>query len=258
MKVKLFLLAGVITLTACTTTPFTGRRQFLMTSVAEEEQMGSQAWEEIQKKEKLSNNKLYNDAVRRVGKNIAAVTTQYNFEWEFKVFESEQANAFCLPGGKVAVYTGLFKFTDNDAELATVMGHEVAHAILRHGGERISQGMLQQLGAELLKINEVSEGWLQAYGIAASGLAILPYSRKHEYEADEVGLILLARAGYNPNAALSFWAKFGKDSKISTIEELISTHPMSEKRLEEMRRQLPKVMQSYNQLNQKHNLGIVY
>jgi len=259
MKLKLLLLTAIVTLTsACTTNQLTGRKQLLMTSVDQENEMGAQAWEEIQKKEKETSNKDQTDAVLRVGKEIAEVTTQYNFDWEFKVFESEQANAFCLPGGKVAVYTGLLKFTANDAELATVIGHEVAHAVLRHGGERMSQGALQQIGAELLRVGEVGDAWLQAYGIAASGLAILPYSRKHEYEADEVGLTLLARAGYNPEAALSFWGKFGADSDSSSFAELFSTHPMSEKRLKEMRKQLPKAMQIYNTIPEKHNLGVIY
>ena len=135
-----FLLIGTaLVMSACRTVPITGRSQMLFTSPEEERQLGNRAWVEIKRKEKETRNKQYSEAVTRVGKNIAAVANASGFQWEFKTFESKQANAFCLPGGKVAVYTGIFKYMANDAELAAVIGHEIGHAIARHGFERIVQ-----------------------------------------------------------------------------------------------------------------------
>jgi metalloendopeptidase OMA1, mitochondrial len=247
-------------LSACTTVPYSGRSQFLMTSVSEENQMGADAWQQIQSQEKVSYSYKYNSAVKRVGKNIAAVAERDDFQWEFKVFESDQPNAFCLPGGKVAVYTGLFKFTDNDAELAAVVGHEIGHAIARHGGERVSHGMLQSIGAELLAISvtEYTEAWQVAYGVATNVGGMLPYSREHEYEADYLGLIFMAKAGYNPAASLSFWDKFGKLGTTSEMEEFLSTHPIGAKRLEQMREKLPEAMKFYNECPNKLGFGRTY
>ena len=232
-----------------------------MTSPAEERQLGEQAWQEINKKERETKNRKYSDAVQRVGKNIAYVANQTDFQWEFKTFDSEQANAFCLPGGKVAVYTGIFKYMANDAELAAVIGHEVAHAVARHGGERISHEQARQVGqAVLAEMTDAQYRQLAVtvYGGATTVGVMLPYSRTHEYEADHIGLIYMAKAGYDPKYAISFWEKFSKASNMSGIEEFLSTHPVGEKRIQEMRQLLPKAMEEYDKAKVKRGAGEIY
>ena len=188
-------------------------------------------------------------AAQRTGSAIAKATDQDDFDWEFIVFESSVPNAFCLPGGKVAVYSGLFKYVQNDAELASVIGHEAGHAVARHGGERLSQAKLQSWGNSLLAFaledNALKEKALLAYGVTTNVGAILPYSRKHEYEADYLGMIFMAKAGYDPNAAITFWEKFQNASKTSGIDEYLSTHPVGKKRIAEMKKHLPEVLKLY-------------
>lgn len=243
---------------ACQTVPFTGRNQLLLTSVNQENSLGDEAWKEVCAKEKVSSDASLNAALERVGRAIAAVADRPDFKWEFKVFESQEANAYCLPGGKVAVYTGILKYMDNDAELAAVVGHEVGHAIARHGGERMSQAMIQSAGQEVVSatVEGADDGWLVAYGLATNVGAILPYSRLHEYEADRLGMILMAKAGYDPRATISFWKKFAKaGSEGGAISEFLSTHPLSENRLEEMKKWLPEAMRFYESAPVKNGLG---
>jgi predicted Zn-dependent protease len=261
-----FMVAFMFSGCATNYEPVTGRSQFILTNPQTEAQMGLEAWKEIRKEEELSTHPEYNAAVRRVGQNIARVVEQPGFEWEFRLFKSEQANAFCLPGGKVGVYKGLFKYAANDAELAAVVGHEIGHAIARHGGERMTQGILVNAGAAGLSIalndKEAKERqkWLLAYtGLSTVGV-ILPYSRKQEYAADEIGLLYMARAGYNPEAALSFWKKFGSERKsvMDDISEFLSTHPIGEKRLDRLRNMLPRAMAEYSISAKQYGLGVKY
>ena len=241
--------------------PLTGRRQLILTSAQTEAELGMQAWSEIKKDEKPTTNPAYAEAVERVGRTIANVVNQPGFQWEFKTFASETANAFCLPGGKVAVYDGLFEYLDNDAELATVIAHEVAHAVARHGGERITQAMLVELGgialSETLNDKEElhKEQWLLAYtGITTFGYK-LPYSRTHEYSADELGLIYMARAGYDPNAALTFWEKFAGDKNSPRTIEFLSTHPLGKNRIERLQTLMPRAEREYQNAPQPKGLG---
>jgi len=259
----IFFYSGLLFLLAsCSTVPITGRTRIaLMTSPKQEEELGNQAWVQILKKEHLTKNKNYSEAVERIGKNIAKVANAPNFKWQFKTFNSKQANAFCLPGGKVAVYSGIFQFADCDAELAAVMGHEIGHAIARHGGERISEDQVRKvIGAGVLSFTDPKYRKLatMVYGGASQIGFMLPYSRTHEYEADHIGLILMAKAGYDPNYALSFWNKFAKISKMSSIEEFISTHPISAKRLAQMRKFLPDALKLYEKAPLKLKSGEVY
>lgn len=248
-------------LTGCQTVPFTGRSQLMLTSPEEEAQLGQQAWAEVISKSTASTNQKYNAALKRVGTAIAKAANKPDYKWEFRVFESNEPNAFCLPGGKVAVYTGLFKYTDNDAELSAVVGHEVGHAIARHGGERISQGIVQEAGAQVLaaSIDGKSAGTVQGimigYAVGSNLAVILPYSRTHEYEADKLGMIFMAKAGYNPTAAVSFWQKFREVSDTGEVGEIFSTHPMSEKRLEEIKAYLPTAIDMYRTCPSKKDLG---
>ncbi len=185
-----------------------------------------------------------------------------NYNWEFVVIESDTANAFCLPGGKIAVYSGLFKVLDNDAELATVVGHEIAHAVARHGGERISQSLLQQAGGSALAIVlqqvNVSPNWAQIYGIATNVGIMLPYSRQQEYEADNIGMIIMAKGGYTPQAAINFWQKYAKMNEFNILQEFFTTHPMGSKRLEEIKSLLPQANKYYSKALSKQGFGQQY
>ena len=244
----------------CSKAPVTGRSQFITVSQKEELALGFQSAKEVLKTEKVSQDPQKNAMVKRIGQRIAKVATaEYpvakNFTWEFFVIEKDEANAFCLPGGKVFVYTGLFKYASNDDELAAVMGHEIGHALARHGAERMSTGQLQQMGGQVLGAVMQGRGnpqntamVMQAFGIGSQLGIMLPHSRTQEYEADTIGLVLSAKAGYNPNSALSFWEKFSKAGK--TAPEYLSTHPAPTNRIAKIRALLPKVMPIY-QANKK-------
>lgn len=245
---------------SCRTVPFSGRSQLIFTSEEEENNMGVQAWREIRSGNRLSDNSEYIAAVKRVGKNIAAVVNKPDYDWEFAVFENPQPNAFCLPGGKIGVYTGIFDYASNDAELAAVVGHEIGHAIARHAGERISQAKLQMVGQRVLAstVTKGRDAAMLAYGLASQLGVTLPYSRQHEYEADFLGLVFMAKAGYDPKYALLFWEKFSKLSKTGAIGEYFSTHPISAKRLERMRQNMPKALEFYRKAPEKRGAGVTY
>ena len=259
---SILIVAVSVSLTVgCETVPFTGRSQLVLTSPAQEAQLGEQAWKEVLSQNQVSGNSKYNIALKRVGANLAKAANKPDYKWEFLVFENTEPNAFCLPGGKVGVYSGLFQYTANEAELSSVVGHEIGHAIARHGGERMTQATGQEIGGQLLStgLNGKSAGTVQAAMIAYSAATnlgvMLPYSRTQEYEADTLGLVFMAKAGYNPNAAITFWQKFGQVSQTSKIGEFLSTHPMSEKRIEEMKAYLPTAQDMYRTAPSKKELG---
>ena len=242
---------------SCRSVPYTNRSQMIFISEEQENELGRQAWAEILAKTRKSGNIEYNRALQRVGWHIAKQVKK-KYDWEFVVFDNQEPNAFCLPGGKVGVFSGLFKYTANDAELASVVGHEVGHAIARHAGERISQQML-------------TSAWTNAFGIlsgtfwvgilAASVLdygVSLPYSRTHEYEADEIGVFLMAKAGYNPYAALDFWKKFAELSKGGYVSEFFSTHPVGPHRIEALKDEMPRALKYYQKSKVKYDLGVIY
>jgi predicted Zn-dependent protease len=240
----------------CSKAPITGRSQFITVSPQQELSLGFQSAKQVLEKEKLSTDQQKNAMVKRIGNRIAKVasseySTAKNFQWEFFVIQNdEEANAFCLPGGKVFVYTGIFKYVSNDDELAAVMGHEIGHALARHGAERMSAGQVQQMGGQLLGAVMQSQGnpqntavAMQAFGIGSELGVMLPHSRTQEYEADTIGLILSAKAGYNPQSALTFWEKFSKSGK--SAPEYLSTHPAPANRIAKIKALLPKVMPIY-------------
>jgi len=240
----------------CSKAPITGRNQLIMVSPQQELALGYESAKQVLQKEKVSNDPQMNSMVKRVGQRIAQVATAnypiaQNFTWEFFVIDNpEEANAFCLPGGKVFVYSGLFKYVASDAELAAVMGHEIGHALARHGAERMSSGQLAQIGGQVLGAVMQSQGnpqntamVMQAFGIGTQLGVMLPHSRTQEYEADHIGLILAAKSGYNPRAALSFWEKFGKSGK--TPPEYLSTHPAPQNRIAQIKALLPKALSIY-------------
>ncbi len=236
--------------TACSKTPFTNRKQMIIFSPQQELQMGYQSAQQILKKEPLSNDRRINALVQRVGKKIAAAADQPDYKWQFFVIEKDVLNAFCLPGGKVFVYTGLFKAVQNEDQLAVVMGHEVAHAIARHGAERMSMIQLGRMGKEIASKTvgggQYSQVINQAYGVSETYGMVLPFSRKFEYESDEIGLYLMTKAGYNPNEAVRFWDNMRRLKQGSANPpEFLSTHPADTNRIERIKTLIPKAQKYY-------------
>ncbi len=238
-----FSLILLFLLEACATVPYTERSQFIMISKSEEVALGERAFEEVKESSTLSGDDKLNAMIKRVGRRIAAASGLEGYEWEFILIDDNQVNAFALPGGKVAFYTGILPFCVNEAGIAVVMGHEVAHVIARHGAERMSQGRALAIGKAILSValstsapvtKEVVTG---AYGIGAKVGVILPFSRSHESEADEIGLRLMARAGYDPEAGVAFWKRMAKESEgKKRVPELLSTHPGDNDRIELLNR----------------------
>lgn len=212
---------------------------------------------------RVSTNQEQTAMVKRVGKNIEEAVVQYlydnnhaqlleGFNWEFNLVEDNQVNAWCMPGGKVVVYTGILPITQDEDGLAVVMGHEIAHAIADHGNERMSQGMLQQYGGVALSValqNQPAETqnlWLMAYGVGSYYGALLPYSRLHESEADHLGLIFMSIAGYNPQASIPFWQRMAAASGGQSPPEFMSTHPSHDTRISNLQKWMPEALKYYN------------
>jgi len=245
----------------CQQVPVTNRRQVLLSSEASENAMGLTAYQEVLKSEPLTKNEKAVEIVRRIGQRIAAVANRPDFDWEFNVIESDTQNAFCLPGGKVAVYTGILSVCDNEAGLAVVMSHEVAHAIARHGGERMTYQTAQNLGKSAVgymmqKQDEQKQKIvLTAYsGVSEYGV-ILPFSRKHEMEADRIGIMLMAKAGYDPSEAPVFWERFAGSKTGAAPIEWLSTHPSDATRSAALRELLPQALSLYEKAEVKSGLG---
>lgn len=247
------LVVLLLAMAACARAPYTGRRQLLLTSESQEKALGYQAFQDISREYKPCQNPEINALVQKVGQRIARAAARPDFRWEFQVFQDdEMANAFCLPGGKIGVFTGILKYTKDEAGMATVLAHESAHAILRHSGERLSQSLLMQLGGIGLNVAlqgkspYLSDAILQAYGLGATVGVLLPYSRTQEYEADRVGLILMAKAGYDPAQALKFWERMLAAKKDEPRPpQLLSTHPTDADRIREIKRLLPEAQRYY-------------
>lgn len=244
--------AMAATLISCTTVKETGRRQLLLVSPAQESQLGISAFQQLKKETPVSDDSSAKRLVEKVGRRIAGVADLPNAQWEFVVFDSKEANAFCLPGGKVGVYEGILPITQNEAGLATVIGHEVAHASAHHGAERMSESMVLQTGGQLVGALSTSDPRLQgafmtAYGLGAKLGRELPHSRAQESEADFIGLMYMARAGYNPEEAVGFWERFSDYNRRSGggTPWFLRTHPLDERRIADLKAALPKAMQEY-------------
>lgn len=244
----------------CRTVPETGRKQLILISRDQEMQLGAQSYEEILKTAKISDNKAADAILQRVGKRIADVANEPDFEWEFKLIESEQVNAFCLPGGKVAVYTGILPVCKNEAGLAAVIGHEIAHATARHGAERVSQNLAVNvvgtgLQAGLGSMDPRSQSLIMAaYGAGSTVGVLLPYSRTQERESDTIGIKYMSKAGYEPEAAVQLWQRMSELGGRAPFE-FLSTHPSSESRIEELRSMVPKMSQLYRQAPKQYGYG---
>jgi metalloendopeptidase OMA1, mitochondrial len=248
--VVLVLAVVALAPSGCETVPYTGRRQLQLVSPDEEAQMGVQSYQQIVGKATLSNDAPNNALVQRVGSRIAAVTG-LDYKWEFRLIaDDKQANAFALPGGKVAVYTGILPITRDESGLAAVLGHEIGHVLARHGGERLSQQMGVQTATQLLAGMATSNpATVQlvsaALGAGAQVGVLLPWSRQQESEADHLGLILMAKAGYDPHAALELWKRMQDAAKGQRPAEWLSTHPAEATRIQQIESWLPEAMQYY-------------
>lgn len=258
----LVLLFLVLTcgLCSCRSVPLTGRSQFLLTTESYENSLGAESYEEYKQEYPKSTNAEYNAALERCGNAIKAVANEVgdtsDFEWEFTVLDSEIQNAFCLPGGKVAVYTGLMDYMDNEAELAFVVGHEIGHAVARHGGERMSRTIVQSVGAVLVSMLFENETIDAIYGTGTEIGIMLPYSRGNESEADAIGLILMARAGYDPSASYTFWKRFTNNAEGSSkLEAILSTHPCDSDRIAAMMEGEAEARAEYNKAKTKYGFG---
>ena len=253
-----FTLAVLATLilTGCYTNPVTGRKEHIFVSSQQEMKLGLTSFDQLKKEQPISHDPAINAQVQRVGQHLAAVAGKdmTNAQWEFVVFESKEANAFCLPGGKVGVYTGILPITKDDAGLATVLGHEIGHATARHGAERMTQAQELAVAGQLLSVTTATAAPLTqqavsaAYGIGGPLLVQLPHSRAQESEADHMGLIYMARAGYDPAAAVEFWQRFAAFNKQGGSKQtlsFLSTHPLDDKRIADLQKLLPEARQQY-------------
>jgi predicted Zn-dependent protease len=246
----------------CATVPVTGRSQISLVPESELAALGEQSYLEFLDGATLSTDAAKAEFVRRIGGNIARSAETFmrdngmagavaGYKWEFALVEDDSTvNALCMPGGKIVVYTGILPVTRDGAGLAAVLGHEVAHALANHAGERMSQLLLAQLGGVALsravreKPEETRQLVMLAYGIGANVGVLLPYSRQHESEADRIGLILMAQAGYDPAAAIAFWQRMAARGK-GEPPEFLSTHPAHATRIEEMRSWIPEADSYY-------------
>jgi predicted Zn-dependent protease len=264
---RLFCLSLIGTLSlllACATVPLTGRKGLRIIPDSQLLSLSFQQYSDVLKKAKLSNDPEKVQMVKRVGERIARACEEFlresnlesdikNYKWEFNLIEDDKTvNAWCMPGGKVAFYTGILPLTQDDTGIAVVMGHEVAHAMAKHGNERMSQALLVQLGGMGLSValanhpSQTQQIFLGVYGVTANVGVMLPYSRLHESEADRIGLILMAKAGYDPREAVPFWQRMNKKGG-SKPPEFLSTHPAPETRIKDIKAHLPEAMKHYRE-----------
>ncbi len=254
-------IATCLLLTACGSVPITGRRQILLVSDSEVLNLSLQQYNDFKKTAPVSTDKANTALVEKVGKRIAAAVETYmtqagmsselqGYSWEFNLIKSTDVNAFCMPGGKIVVYEGILPVTQNETCLAVVLGHEVAHAVAKHANERMSQELLTQYGGAAL--GSVLSGSSTAtqniagalYGIGSQYGVTLPHSRKQELEADKLGLIFMAMAGYDPNQAVGFWQRMSQSSG-QKVAEFMSTHPSDETRIAKVKEDLPEALKYY-------------
>ncbi|MFA6232821.1 MAG: M48 family metallopeptidase [Bacteroidota bacterium] len=247
---------------SCSTVPVTGRSQLNIIPASTMQSMSYQQYGEFLQTHQISRDQSKIQMVQRVGANIKnsvelyfkqkGLSNQLNgYRWEFNLVESPEVNAWCMPGGKVVVYSGILPITQTEPGLAVVMGHEIAHAIAEHGSERMSQGLLTQLGGVALnealsnKPEQTRALWMTAFGVGAQVGVMLPFSRLHESEADKLGLIFMAMAGYNPSEAVNFWQRMAATKSGGAPPEFLSTHPSDETRIKDLKAALPEAMQYY-------------
>lgn len=256
------------TVVACSTNKITGRSSLHLVPESELQSMGTEQYQQFLSQNKVVSASADRDAemVKRVGSRLANAVQQYftskglqnqleGYKWEYNLVASNEANAWCMPGGKIVVYTGLLPYTRNEAALAIVLGHEITHAVFQHGNSRMSQGLLQQLGGVALSVAlsqkpaETQNLFLQSYGVG-SQLGVLAFSRKDESEADHYGLIWAALAGYNPQEAVPFWERMAQGGG-QKPPALLSDHPSDEKRIAQIKEWMPEALQYYKPVGSK-------
>jgi len=261
-KYTAFLLITIFGLLSCSKVPITGRKQLNLLPESQMMSMSLTSYDTFLKENKLVPSGKQVEQVKTIGNDIAESATAYlrskkqlkrvkDFQWEFNLVQDDLVNAWCMPGGKVVFYTGILPICANDDGLAVVMGHEVAHAVARHGNERMSQGLAVQLGGIGLGVAlrdkpELTQSvFNQAYGIGST-LGMLKYSRKHESEADKMGLVFMAAAGYNPREAVDFWGRMANASDGAAPPEFMSTHPSHDTRIEDLQEFMPVALSYYS------------
>lgn len=259
------LLVVVLVVLACQTTPVTGRSQLNLLSTDQEMQLGAQAYDEMLAKEKLITSGPQYDMVKRVAERLIAVGRTEGdgakYEWQYRLIDNDKIiNASCLPGGKMVVYSGILPVTQNEAGLAVVLGHEISHALARHGNERVSTsqaldvalGVLGSAAGAIGKLDESHQQLLMtALGAGAQYGAVLPWGRKQESEADHIGLILMARAGYDPHEAIKFWERMQQFTGSDQPPEFLSTHPSHATRIKDLTGWIPEATAAAKQEAEK-------
>ena len=240
-------------ISGCVSVPGTGRSQLMLVTPAEERKLGVQEFEKMKAQIPHGKDQKNQELIRTVGKRIANIAPLPDAQWEFVLFDqSKVPNAFCLPGGKVGIYTGILPITKDDAGMATVMGHEVAHAVARHGAERLSRAMLMAFGGIVLdqllqsKSEQTRDMVRAAYGVGGTVGVMLPYSRHNELEADKLGIMYMAKAGYDPRESIAFWKRFKKfKGSKGGPPEFLSTHPLDDRRIRQLEAFVPEAMRHY-------------
>lgn len=265
MKKYFLIVLTVFAFLCCSKVPITGRRQMNMLPETTLMSMSLTNYNDFLSKNKVISNSKETAAIKNVGSKIANAVTKFlndkkqskrikNYKWDFNLVDDKAVNAWCMPGGKVVVYTGILPITKDETGLAVVMGHEIAHAIARHGNERMSQGLIAAAGGLALDValsqkpDETRQLFLSAYGIGSSVGVMLPFSRLHESEADKMGLVFMALAGYNPEKAVEFWERMSAN-KSGKVPEFISTHPSDETRIKKIKEFLPQALKYYHPAN---------
>ncbi len=250
---------------ACSTVPLTNRRQFTAIPSSQMLSLSNESYNTVLQTEKLSDNKQATQNIRVVGARITKAVEEYlrsidrltlidGYKWEYNLLESKTMNAWCMPGGKIVFYEGILPICKNDNGIAVVMAHEIAHAIANHGNERMSQQMVVEMGGLALseamrqQKEQTTQLALLAFGVGTQLGVMLPYSRKHESEADEMGLYFMAMAGYDPREAPMLWERMQQSGSGNT-PEFLSTHPNPQSRINELNRIMPKAIEYYNQYN---------
>ncbi|MBN2174344.1 MAG: M48 family metallopeptidase [Bacteroidales bacterium] len=272
-KRTIFVVLGIF-LFSCATVPITGRKQLALVPNSQILPLSYSSYEQVLKESKLSTNQAEVNMVKKVGSNIEKAVEEYmaqnnmidalkGYEWEFNLIDDKDViNAWCMPGGKVAFYTGIMPICQDEAGVAVVMGHEVAHAIANHGGERMSQGLVQQLGGLALSValqdkpEQTQALFFTAYAVGTTYGVMLPYSRLHESEADKLGLIFMAMAGYDPYEAPEFWERMKAQSQGDQPPEWMSTHPSHQSRIDELNAYIPKAMKHYKKGQNNQDIKI--
>ncbi|MDD5476215.1 MAG: M48 family metallopeptidase [Syntrophales bacterium] len=266
----LALAAVAFIICACATVPVTGRKQLSFVPPATMLAMSQQQYGNFLKETELSKDQEKTDMVKRVGENIRGAVELYftqrgmgreleNYDWEFNLIESEEINAWAMPGGKIAVYAGILPVTKDENGLAVVIGHEIGHAVAGHGSERMSHLLAVQMGGMALAVamanrpEATQQLWFTAFGLGAQVGFVLPYSRLQEHEADRLGLIFMAMAGYDPESALSFWERLAAEKEGKAPPAFLSTHPTDAARIQQIRNLMPEAQRYYHDYKRYHS-----